>query len=515
MEKKVGEIEEVRLKVVSEGDDDKFVKSDSDFDSPQNSVEIVETDADAPKPDAGIEPSANAPKSNESMESNANAPKPNAKTPLNTPPSKYSKSAVRKTAAIIGIVALLVAASNGLKAFWNSAHSGQLMVLEGPAIISAWCGDPDAANGLLALPLMMSELSDNDSIKNIISPQRRAGVLASVDKFVAQTPVDKRTMTTLIDGIVEAGNGNPVKAAALLEEMKSDSPLVIGMHAAVLPMTGDYGGALKEAERGIQLTMAKKTHNYTYGAYSSLWFVKAQVLLAMGRAAEALKVLEMPGFPESLKETALKDDSVLQVKAASYLKLRQPDKAIVTACQMSRLNHMLLSTAYLMKGDFREATQHAYKSSLALSKVYSQTGRLDDALKYAKTADDAHFGVAAREQHVFVLNQMGRYREALAICADLSTLTNIDNLMESLHIMPELHADMAWAHAKLGHAKEALEHANWVLKVEPTCRQALEAAKAASQLTGDLDAYRNYDTRLRNLSSNLYDRPVLFSDKNK
>lgn len=425
-------------------------------------------------------------------------------------PARFSKTTIRKTLVASVLVALLVAASNGLKSFWSSPISSQSVVFMGPSIFSAWCGEFDAANALQALPTMATEVSSTGSF---LPARRRAAVEACLERFVGSTPVGKRAMSTVVDAVLLAAKGNPGQAVELLGGLDSDSPVVSGFHAAVLTIMGQYPAALETCDRGIRAVEASRGA-FSPTTYDALWTIKAQTLIAMGRPDDALKVLDLPGYPDRYKEEALKRDSFLEARAAALLRLNQPDQAIIVACQMRRLNHMILSTAYLMKGDVSEAEQHAGKSYLALSKIYSQTGRLDQALKYAKLADQADLGVAGREQHVFVLNQLGRFREVIALADDLIALPKVEFMVDSIHNMPKLHADIAWAYANLGDVRQAHEHANWALHVDPGCRRALEAERLAGKLAGDMKKYQEFDSRLMNIKPVLYDRPVLFTSKN-
>jgi tetratricopeptide (TPR) repeat protein len=503
VEKKLDQSKEIKLKPVAE--------AEPSSSSPQlvaASPELVEpaidnTSAAPGEPADGVVESHGA--SVRANGSTDGAPAVRANKSL-----RLSHSTFRKTFALIAFSASFVAVNNGLKSFWNSPMAPQLTVFGGTSIFSAWCGDPDAAYALQSLPLVINDLSiDPQNTRGAISPARRAALIASLDRFVGNSPVGSRELSKLTHAIVLANNGRPKEAAALLAELQSENPLVSSLRASVLAMIGDYPAALAECDRGIDFVASSKG---MFGSSSceTLWELKAQILLAMGRPEEALSVLELPNFPESSREWALKQDSIKNLKAAAYLKLGQPNQAIITACQAGRLNHTLLSIAYLMRGDIQEAKQQAGDSSLALSRIYSQSGQLQEALKYAKLADDAKFGLHAREQHVYVLNQLGRYREALALCQDLSKFAKVNYLTEIMEHKPQLYADMAWSYARLGQSKEALALAESVLNNNPSNKQALEAAKLASQLDGNNTAVEEFDKRLKALNPHFYNRPIIF-----
>lgn len=497
MDKRIDELEEINLKVVDDVDGAVSVPDSATPDA-------AELDVTVPSPVPDLQ--ANLQNTSEVTDPTGGGEGLESKSRS----ARFSKTTIRKTFLVVVLGALAVCANNGLKSFWSSPISSQSIVFLGPSIFSAWCGELDSANALQALPTMAVEVSSTGAA---LPPQRRAAVVASLERFVGSAPVEKRLMSTLVDAVMLAVNGKSDRAAVLLRELDSNSPLVSGFHAAVQTMIGQYPAALETCDRGIRV-LETSSGSFAPSTYDALWSVKAEILIAMGRPEDALRVLELPGFPEKYKEDALKRDNILEAKAAAYLRSNQPDQAIKVACQMRQLNHMILSTAYLMEGDIAEAEQHAGKSYLALSKIYSKTGRLEEALKYAKLADQANLGVAGREQHVFVLNQMGRFREAIALSTDLAALPKVPFLLESMHNMPELHADLAWAYAKLGEIRQAREHANWALNVDPNCRQALEAERLVSQITGDKEKYEAYDSRLKNLQADLYDRPVLFTNKN-
>ncbi len=431
------------------------------------------------------------------------------------PPNKsfrLSRSTFRKTCALIAFSAAFVAVNNGLKSLWSSPLAAQLTIFGGASVFSAWCGDSDAAYALQEFPVMIDDLSDySGGGRKMISPERRAAVIASLNRFVKSSGTGSHELSKFAHAVVMASNGKPLEAAHLLSDLKAENPLVSGLLASTLAMVGDYSAALEECNRGIEIISQSKGR-FDSTMCEGLWDVKAQILTAMGRPEAALTVLELPQFPEFFKEPALKRDSIKSMQASNYLKLGQADKAIVTLCQSSTLNHVLLSAAYLQKGDIAEAKQQAGDSRLALSRIYSQTGDLDKALQYAKAADDAKFGLHAREQHVYVLNQMGRYREALALCNDLTEFEKLKYLSEIFESMPQLNADMAWSYARLGRSKEALALAESVLKINPSNRVALEAAKLASHLTGNVAGYEEFDKRLKYLNPYLLDRPTLFYD---
>ncbi len=162
--------------------------------------------------------------------------------------------------------------------------------------------------------------------------------------------------------------------------------------------------------------------------------MKAAVLRAMGQPEAALNYLDSE-FSKDYKNYSYYADEMRSAKAAALIHLGQYDKAIALACQAKELNRMVLSTAYLMKGDYNEALTQAGDCYLALSRIYSQQGTLGEALKYAEKADAGIDSITTREQRVFVLNQMKRYKEALALSANLTEYAKLRNGSGSLEAM--------------------------------------------------------------------------------
>ncbi len=431
----------------------------------------------------------------------------------------FSRVAFRSM--LIGLACLAIGA--GLTQAWKwysnaprTAHPSVEFLT--PTVLWGLVGDPDAAFAIQMVPALADEMrSSGPEMKaQIFVPEvQKQTSFDAVNRYLTQSTGDK-SLSTLAMGTTLSASGRTVEAVQTVRPLinRTDNPIMKGYLALLLGLSGDLPGSLIEVNKGIEAGKTGKVWMYQSSLHT-LYTMKANLLRSMGRPAEALAVLVSPECVECFKNNSWETDSLSLSKAAVYLQLGQPDKAIVLACQSKELNRMILSTAYLMKGDYSEALTHAQNSYLALSRIYSQQGRLDQALKNAEKADSAINSIITKEQRVYVLNQLKRYREALAISSDLTEFTKLNSANGSMDAMVQIHADRAVAFAHLGDAHNAILEANLALACNPNCRRALEAAKLASTILGDLAKVAEYQNRLNELGSRPDVRPVSFSSQNK
>lgn len=382
-----------------------------------------------------------------------------------------------------------------------------------PALLTGTVGAPDAAYSLLLLPEVV-DLVDEESI----TPAQKANHdkhltlgLANLNKFLAHANSADQPMSVLTKCTLLCKNGEAGEAARLFRPLaeKYASPLLKLYAGAFLMLSGDLHEAIEQYDKGAALAkMGKGSINSS--TYYQFWTMKAEVLQAMGRPSDALSVLESPDLSEYI--SSVSTDTLLKNKASVYLQLNQPDKAIVAACQMKKLDRFILSAAYLISGDYREALNQAGDSDLSLSRYYSSLGKFEEALKHAETADRDSHTVVTREQVVYVLNQMGRYKEALALSQNISAFSQLRAIPGDWIAILVLRADRAYALAKSGEARSALEEASKVLKNNPFSRTALEAARLSYATLGDRAAEQMFAKRIEELKNKSDFRPLPFGD---
>ncbi|CAN5633531.1 hypothetical protein BH10CYA1_BH10CYA1_45320 [soil metagenome] len=429
------------------------------------------------------------------------------------------KRRVTFRAVLIGVTALAIGA--GLTQTWRwyrDAPRSELRTVEfsTPTFLGGLIGDPDAAFAVQMVPVLVNDYttSGNPKYGGMVTEVQKQFAFEATRRFIENSPGDK-SLSILTMGTALSARGQSAEAVRTMRPLidKTDNPAMKGYLGLLLHLTGDLPASLTELDKGIAYAKTGKVWMSDSGS-SNIYTLKSAVLRAMGRPEEALAVLDSPECAEWFKTGSYNRESMLLTKAAAYLHLGQPDKAIKLACECKQLNHMILSTAYLMKGDYGEAITQADQSYLALSRIYSQQGRLTEALEYAKLADSAVDSMTTREQHVFVLNQLKHFKDALSISNDLAEYSKLSNASGSAEALVQIHADRAYAFAELGDTRNALLEANLALGNNPGCRQALEAARLASTKSNDLANAARFENRLRQLKSTRDVRPVAFSTKN-
>ncbi len=429
-------------------------------------------------------------------------------------------SSVTFKSVVLGLAFLAVGAgiSQSWKWYWNAPRiDHQSLTFLAPTVLGGLVGDPDAAFAMQMVPVISSDVqsgSKHMKAEIFVSDLQKQTSFNALQQFVTQSSGDK-SLSTLALCTTFSARGKSAEAVDASRPLidGTQNPIMKCYLALLLGLNGDFPGCLTELNKGIASGSSGKLW-VDESSRRTLYTMKSNVLRAMGRPDESLAALNSPQCAESFKDTS-DSDSLLLCKAAAYLHLGQPDKAIVLACQGKELNRMILSTAYLMKGDYTEALTQAQDVYLALSRIYSQQGRLDEALKYADKADAAVNSVTTREQQVFVLNQLARYKDALAISDDLSEYSRLRSATGSMEAFVEIPADRALAFAHLGDVRNAMYEANLALGNNPNCRTALEAAKLASTKRGDLVKVAQYEDKLKHLVSPPNLRPIAFNSKNK
>lgn len=395
--------------------------------------------------------------------------------------------------------------------YWNAPrHESPVTPFLTPAILTGCIGAPDAAYSLPLLPEVLRTFDEDDVATRSQRANREKFFtlgMANLNRFLERSGPMDQPISLLTKCTLLCKMGEPAEAARLFRPLadKYDSPMLKLYQGVFLTLSEDFKEAIGQLDEGAALAKSGKGTIHSSSFYH-LWILKAEILQAMGRPEDALAVLNSPGLSERMANYAT--DNLQESKASVYLQLNQPDKAIVTACQVKKLDHFILSAAYLMKGDYDEAKNHAMDSDLALSRYYSNVGKLDEALKFAKNADRDSHTVVTREQVVYVLNQMARYKEALALSQNISGFCFLRSLPGAWQAIPTLRADRAYALAKSGDAKGALTEANKVLKNNPFSRMALEAARLAYQTLGDRVNEALCAKRIKELKNNVDFRPM-------
>ncbi len=423
----------------------------------------------------------------------------------------------RKYRAVFVVVSLVLLAgcASYFSQWYGSAprHSRPMTMFMVPTILSSWVGDPDTAYTLQLLPeLMVTERDEKGMTPSQHDIHEKLSTIGFDDMrhFLEQSKGADRPMSTFTECVMLSRAGKTAEAARLFRPLleKYSSPLLNLYQGIFLTLDGQMHDALVQFDKGMALANAGRGSIHSTSFYY-FWIMKAATLQSMGKPAEALSVLESPELLERIKSAPV--DTLAPSKASVYLQLGQPDKAIVTACQMKKLDRFILSAAYLMKGDYDEALTHSKGSDLALSRYYSSLGKLEVALNHAESADKSLDTVVTREQRVYVLNQMGHYKEALALCQEMDKYSHFRTLEGAWQAIPVLHADRAYAYAKSGDAKNALAEANEVLKNNPFSYTALEASRLASAKLGDKVNEELYSKRINELKNKSDYRPLPFS----
>ncbi len=383
-----------------------------------------------------------------------------------------------------------------------------------PSIFTAWIGDADASYALQLAPIMMKDSDEKADERK----QFRNITLTNAERFLQQTGNAPQSLTRIAGSLALTSEGRSKEAADIIQVVadNASNPMIKAYHALLLAANGDMKTALSEVDRGLALDQkGEKYISYTNSFF--LWWEKAQILQAMGKPAEALALLNSPECLASTKDGSMSGPGdVLVSKASAYLQLGEPDKAIALYEGIKAPNHIVLFLAYLLKNDydraFREAAEISSTPNLALSRIYSQKGQLEQALDYAEKAEMKSRNLLTLEQHVHVLNQLGRWKESLTISQNPSAFANLINLSSpGIQCQSELHALRAEAYANLGESANALVEAKMALNINPDCRRALEAARLASSNLRDPGKVEFYESQLRHLTTPINYRPVFFT----
>jgi tetratricopeptide (TPR) repeat protein len=381
-----------------------------------------------------------------------------------------------------------------------------------PAIFTAWVGDADAA---YALQLGATAMIESDPKLHGEKSQFRKITLKNAEQFVQQTGAPQ-SLTRLAASLAYTSEGRPKEASAVIRGVaeNASNPLIKAYDALLLAGSGDMKAALSEIDQGLAIDKKGETY-FGYGNGFLLWWEKAQILQAIGKPAEALAFLNSSECLASTQKGLMNSSDLLISKSSALLQLGEPDQAIALNEGIPAPNHITLFLAYLLKNDYERAFHEAHEISgtpnFALSRYYSQKGQLAEALDYAEKAEQKSRNLITLEQHVHVLNQLGRWKESLSISQDPSTFANLMNLTASgIQCQYELHALRAEAFANLGQSATAFVEAKMALDINPECRKALEAARLASANLKDFAKVAFYDDQIRRLTTPINYRPLFF-----
>jgi tetratricopeptide (TPR) repeat protein len=378
------------------------------------------------------------------------------------------------------------------------------------AVVTAWVGEPDASYAFQLAPVMMHNakfFGKPDAKEMGEEKELRKIGLGNIDSFIQQSAAKDHQLSILAKSMALYTSGRSAEAAIEIESVTSGArnPMLKSYRAGLLAVGGDLYGALAELNKCIAMVELTGRRTFYYHQIYP-WIQKAHLLMAMGRPEDALATLNSPFLISLAEQRVGSRADILLCKAAVYLQLGEPDKAIAVLNDSpdSALaqDQILLSTAYLMKAEYSKAVEAAKDSSqtdFALSRIYSNQGAFNKALTYAEKADKELGTLYSLEQRVYVLNQLGRYADALALSKNLFPHTESGAGISGgdLKAQPEMHADRALAFVKLGMPKEALVEAGIALRRNENCRSALEAARLASLSLGDRAGVAFYDSMLK------------------
>lgn len=186
-----------------------------------------------------------------------------------------------------GYASLLVVSGPSAGEVWSDFSEGQgALVPEAPSFLAWYRGWLDAAFYEWA-----SEMLPTLARTRVEGAPKHAGVeaaRATIERIAAkEDPKARRTL-----GYLRLFDGHPDEALAAFEHaheveiQEKDARLALD-RAVVLAKSGDHGAALRECEQGLasgELWASTKSH---------LRYLQQRALLALGRRAEALRVLDV------------------------------------------------------------------------------------------------------------------------------------------------------------------------------------------------------------------------------
>lgn len=429
-------------------------------------------------------------------------------------PSKRSKSAKYGTALTVALVVGLFMLSLPIKqAVYTYANAerpaGRQAAVFFPSILSAWFGDADSSYALQTLPTMLS-LAGNKN--NAESRALRNNTIETLRRYWHSGGDSEKDFSRLLGTIALSSSGDAAESVRQIRPiMKRAENSMLNLYCAILMAnSGDLAGAVQETDEGLRLSNAGKGQQFVAGDPTIFYAMKARLYQTMGKPEDALAVLNSAACSQAVKENhkahSDRADGVLFGKAWAYLQLGQPDKAISLFSSTRKDTKSILGIAYLMKNNIAKALSEADltppndhgKRQILLSRIYCKQGKFDQSLVSANQAEQQSPNLIALEQRVFVLNKLGRYKEALAISAhfeeQLSPWLEGEDIL--FRVLPDLHAGRAEAYLKTGDFANALQETQLALKMNGTLLRALQVANQASLGLRDRVSAAAYENRI-------------------